>query len=56
MLKEMENLGSIGASKKVTLYSDGDGDFRPKFNWSSGLPDIAEPRKRDASETLFDTG
>lgn len=31
MLKEMEHLGDIGASRTVSLYSDGDGDFRPKF-------------------------
>ena len=32
MLKHMERLGEMGSSRKVTLYSDGDGDFRPKFN------------------------
>lgn len=31
MLKMMENLGDIGSSKIVGIYSDGDGDFRPKF-------------------------
>ncbi|MEK3819675.1 hypothetical protein MKY20_11470 [Cytobacillus sp. FSL W8-0315] len=31
MLKTMEKLGSVGSSKMVSLYSDGDGDFRPKF-------------------------
>lgn len=31
MLKYMEYLGNIGSSREVTLYADGDGDFRPKF-------------------------
>lgn len=31
MLKQMEKLGNIGSSCTVGLYSDGDGDFRPKF-------------------------
>lgn len=31
MLKYMEFLGNVGGSKNVTLFSDGDGDFRPKF-------------------------
>ncbi|MFQ4800984.1 hypothetical protein C4U87_00790 [Clostridioides difficile] len=31
MLKCMESLGDIGSSKIVGIYSDGDGDFRPKF-------------------------
>lgn len=31
MLKQMELLGKIGSSKTVGIFSDGDGDFRPKF-------------------------
>ena len=31
MLNKMEYLGSLGASRTVSIYSDGDGDFRPKF-------------------------
>lgn len=31
MLQYMEQLGGLGGSRKVTFYSDGDGDFRPKF-------------------------
>lgn len=31
MLKKMQYLGSVGSSRVVALYSDGDGDFRPKF-------------------------
>ncbi|XWX31959.1 hypothetical protein BIPXVNHO_CDS0078 [Staphylococcus phage PG-2021_27] len=31
MLNRMEHLGNLGASRTVSIYSDGDGDFRPKF-------------------------
>lgn len=34
MLDKMEYLGSLGASRTVSIYSDGDGDFRPKFKAS----------------------
>jgi len=39
MLKEMEDLGKIGSSRNVIIFSDGDGDFRPEF-------DISVPFKR----------
>ena len=32
VLKRMEYLGNVGSSRKVALYADGDGDFRPKFS------------------------
>lgn len=31
MLTIMEYLGNVGSSRAITFYSDGDGDFRPKF-------------------------
>jgi hypothetical protein len=31
MLKYMEHCGDVGHSEIVSFYSDGDGDFRPKF-------------------------
>lgn len=43
MLKYMQQLGSQGSSRTVALYSDGDGDFRPKFKWESKLPSNATP-------------
>jgi len=59
MLKAMEYCGSVGASRWVCLYSDGDGDFRPKFN-ISGLPNDFEPTKgydnTDQSRIEFDAG
>ena len=38
MLKTMERLGGLGASRVVSMYADGDGDFRPKFEWDASLP------------------
>ncbi len=43
MLKKMQYLGGIGSSRNVTLFSDGDGDFRPKFEWGENLPPVAKP-------------
>lgn len=40
MLRRMEYLGSIGQSRCVVFYADGDGDFRPNFSWVAGLADI----------------
>ena len=33
MLKRMESCGNIGHSSVVAFYVDGDGDFRPKFEF-----------------------
>lgn len=55
MLKEMERLGNIGSSKKVGIYSDGDGDFRPKFDIDieySKVPPIINTNK----EKIYDAG
>ena len=54
MLRTMEQLGKLGGSKWVKLYSDGDGDFRPKFSWSSKV----EPAKPEwiEDEAIFDAG
>lgn len=34
MLKEMEFNGKVGRSRLIAFYSDGDGDFHPKFEFS----------------------
>lgn len=34
MLAEMEQLGNIGSTKSLVFYSDGDGDFKPKFEFT----------------------
>lgn len=50
MLKYMQQLGSMGSSRKVTFFADGDGDFRPTFHCIIG--DIGEPAPGiDARET-----
>lgn len=36
MLRTMQSLGSMGSSREVAIYADGDGDFRPKFEWDEG--------------------
>lgn len=55
-LKQMRWLGSVGSSREVAIFADGDGDFRPKFKWDAALP-IAEPVKtRTNGDTFFDAG
>ncbi len=39
MLKYMETLGGLGASRLLAFYSDGDGDFRPKFESEIDFPE-----------------
>lgn len=57
MLKEMQRLGSIGSSRNVTFFADGDGDYRPKFSWPDQLPPPAEPAgTKPNGDTFFDAG
>ena len=57
MLRKMQSLGAIGSSREVAIYSDGDGDFRPRFTWESDLPAPAPPRTEERSgDVLFDAG
>lgn len=59
MLQYMEYLGGIGSSRRVTFYSDGDGDFRPKFRtfWGQKFPKYsARPVKDDNGDRTFDAG
>lgn len=56
MLKYMQQLGSLGGSRTVSFYSDGDGDFRPKFTWPSDLPSDAAPIKDNDGDTTYDAG
>ena len=39
MLKYMESCGNMGHSAVVGFYSDGDGDFRPKFEFDREYSD-----------------
>ena len=56
MLRYMQQLGTIGGSRQVSIYSDGDGDFRPKFDWPDDLSDQAEPVSDDNGNRLYDAG
>ena len=55
MLKEMERLGNIGSSKKVGIYSDGDGDFRPKFDIDTEYKTVL-PITNTSCEEIYDAG
>ena len=56
MLKYMQQLGSQGSSRNVTLYADGDGDFRPKFTWDESLPSNVKPIKDVDGDRTYDAG
>jgi hypothetical protein len=56
-LKHMQRLGGMGSSRWVHFYADGDGDFRPKFEWSEELPEETNPiRDTGDKEFWFDAG
>ena len=56
MLKYMQQLGGQGSSRDVTLYSDGDGDFRPRFQWDESLPADARPVSDRDGDRKYDAG
>ena len=58
VLKRMEWLGKVGSSRRVALYSDGDGDFQPEFKWAVPLPDHEEikPVEDVDGHQLYDAG
>lgn len=51
MLKEMEYLGHVGSSRKVSIFSDGDGDFNPEFEFDCDYEKV--DGTRDASDNVF---
>lgn len=58
MLKKMENNGNLGHSEEVGIYSDGDGDFRPKFKIETDFKKV-EPIRFDEvniSRSFYDAG
>lgn len=55
MLKHMEYLGKIGSSRTVSIYSDGDGDFRPKFITDEPFT-MVEPKISINGDNLYDAG
>ena len=57
MLKHMQQLGNLGSSRLVSILSDGDGDFRPKFDWDKKLPSDAKPRtETKGGDRIYDAG
>ncbi len=56
MLNYMQRLGSIGGSRTVSFYSDGDGDFNPKFEWDSNLPVEILGASDTDGDRFFDAG
>jgi hypothetical protein len=54
MLKLMQSLGNLGGSRMIKFYSDGDGDFRPKFEWNTSIDPALPEWKGD--EAIFDAG
>ena len=55
MLKTMEYLGSVGVTRTIEFFSDGDGDFRPIFDWSCTLPQ-AKLSEQSTQSIKFDAG
>jgi len=43
MLKRMQLFGEMGHSGWIGLYSDGDGDFRPKFEVNNRVWEFTQP-------------
>lgn len=60
MLKWMQSCGKLGHSSIVGFYADGDGDFRPEFEFDCeyGKTEAkwAVDQKLPALEVLFDAG
>lgn len=61
MLKRMQYLGAIGSSRYLAFYADGDGTFRPKFDFKDvDVPDCFKdggfytPPKPIKVEALYD--
>lgn len=56
MLKYMQQLGGLGGSRNVTFRVDGDGDFRPKFQWDGSLPSDGQPVLDQDGDRTYDAG
>jgi hypothetical protein len=53
----MQQLGGLGSSRKISFYSDGDGDYRPKFEWDEKtLDSSAKPIEDNKGDRLYDAG
>ena len=56
MLSYMQWLGGVGSSRQVAFFSDGDGNFRPKFEWTKELSSEASPVKDADGNRYYDAG
>lgn len=60
MLHYMQNCGDIGHSSVVGFYADGDGDFRPKFEFNREFVKTegywATNKELPKLEVIFDAG
>ena len=57
MLDYMQHCGEIGHSSIVGFYSDGDGDFRPKFEINKDYEKTSGyTEKLPQLEIIFDAG
>lgn len=56
MLKYMQHLGEVGSSREVTLFSDGDGDFRPKFKFNLEAEEVDPISGEESGEHYYDAG
>ena len=60
MLSYMEECGNIGHSTVISFYSDGDGDFRPKFNIKTNFNKVDGFKLNEydllKAEVIFDAG
>jgi hypothetical protein len=57
MLKYMQQLGGLGSSRQVAIYSDGDGDFRPKFTFDDELlTEVKKPVVDNKGNRTYDAG
>ena len=60
MLDSMNYCGAIGHSEYVGLYADGDGDFRPTFDYDKVLSVIGDKpltiKNPSGQMTMYDAG
>lgn len=55
MLKYMQKLGGLGSSRYVRFYSDGDGDYRPTFQFDKSFEHVKPVADEDGART-YDAG
>lgn len=52
-LKRMQTDGKIGHSELIGFYADGDGDFRPTFEFEGVEFEVAEPQYSEQNYIYF---